>query len=82
MQLFPFQKEGVNLIEKKFRGRVLLADSMGLGKTLQAVTWIKKKQNSLPAIIICPASVKSGWEDAFKSLVGIHPIVLEGETPR
>jgi SWI/SNF-related matrix-associated actin-dependent regulator 1 of chromatin subfamily A len=52
------------------------------GKTIQAVTWLKKKSTALPAIIVCPASVKSGWEEAFKSLAGIHPMLLEGETPQ
>lgn len=66
LRLFPYQEEGVKLIEK-FDGRVLLADEMGLGKTIQALAWLNMKTDLRPALVVCPSSVKYQWaEEAIK----------------
>ncbi|HET6398418.1 MAG TPA: DEAD/DEAH box helicase [Candidatus Thermoplasmatota archaeon] len=57
-KLRPYQREGVAFaLERK---RILLADAMGLGKTLQALAAIEKAQ-AYPAVIVCPSAVKLGW---------------------
>jgi SNF2 family DNA or RNA helicase len=56
--LRPFQKAGVAFA--KDRASVLIADEMGLGKTIQAIAILAIKQ-ALPAIVICPASLKLNW---------------------
>ena len=38
-KLRPFQKTGVALLEY-FGGRALLADQMGMGKTVQILAWL------------------------------------------
>eukprot|EP01028_Stygiella_incarcerata_P012118 TRINITY_DN7289_c0_g1_i5.p1 TRINITY_DN7289_c0_g1~~TRINITY_DN7289_c0_g1_i5.p1 ORF type:complete len:787 (+),score=224.21 TRINITY_DN7289_c0_g1_i5:74-2434(+) len=63
--LFPFQKEGiVEGIRRK--GRILLADDPGLGKTIQAlgIAWVFRK--SWPLLIICPSSVRFVWKDEIE----------------
>ncbi|MEA3190003.1 MAG: SWI/SNF-related matrix-associated actin-dependent regulator of chromatin subfamily A-like protein 1 [Thermoplasmata archaeon] len=57
-RLRPYQREGVAAILE--RKRVLLADSMGLGKSLQALVAIEKAE-AYPAVVVCPAAVKLGW---------------------
>jgi SWI/SNF-related matrix-associated actin-dependent regulator of chromatin subfamily A-like protein 1 len=57
-QLRPYQRDGVDFILE--RKRVLLADSMGLGKSLQALVALEKA-NAYPAVVVCPAAVKLGW---------------------
>ena len=79
MKLFPFQREGV-LRMRKLGGRVLLADSMGLGKTIQALVYIRASKSHLPAIVVCPASVKWVWEQEARRL-GLSSDVLNGQTP-
>ena len=61
MELFPYQKQGVSFIEAK-DGRALVADSMGLGKTAQALAWLQLHREKTPVIIIVPASLKLNWE--------------------
>ena len=60
-KLRPFQLEGVKEIYK-FRGRALLADEQGLGKTIQALYWILKCKKRRPVVIVTPASVKYAWQ--------------------
>ena len=58
-ELYPYQKLGVEFFMNN-NGKGILADTMGLGKTLQTLSYIvhsKKKKT----IVICPASVKYSW---------------------
>lgn len=64
-------------------GGVLLADDMGLGKTLQTL-WLllrSKPGPMLPALVVCPANVKYGWEHSAITHVNIRAQVIEGRTP-
>lgn len=76
-KLYDFQKEGIEQIEK-FNGRVLLADAMGLGKTIQALTYLKRHKEIRPAIIVCPASLKWVWEGQARQHCGLRTTVLSG----
>jgi len=79
-ELYPYQKEGVRLIEKH-DGRVLLADEQGLGKTIQVLRWIKSHPEIRPIVIVCPASVKYVWEDQAKEHCGLRVTVCSGQKP-
>ncbi len=64
-------------------GGVLLGDDMGLGKTLQTL-WLLRRgrvDDMFPALVVCPANVKYGWEHAAAAHVGIRAQVLEGRSP-
>lgn len=58
MTLLPYQKAGVEYIAKT--KRCLLADSMGLGKTAQALASLEHL-DAFPALVVCPASLKENW---------------------
>ena len=58
-RLRPYQKEGVEFAAA--HKRALIADAMGLGKTLQALA-VLESLDAFPAVVVCPASVKSGWQ--------------------
>lgn len=80
-KLYPYQREGVFAAEA-FDGRILLADEQGLGKTLQAIWYIHRDRTArLPAVVVCPASVKYNWEHEIMFNLGIRPTVLEGTNP-
>lgn len=64
-------------------GGVLLADEMGLGKTLQTLWLLKRSRpgRMLPALVVCPASVKYNWEHSANVHVNLRAQVLEGRVP-
>jgi len=78
---FPYQKESVKAISH-FGGRSLLALDMGLGKTLITLRWLYKHQQALPALVVCPASVKYHWEREAEEYAGFNVAVLEGRDSR
>jgi SNF2 family DNA or RNA helicase len=61
--LFPYQKAGVHFLID--RHSVLLADQMGLGKTLQVIDAMNHIDPQ-SVLIICPASIKNVWKDEIK----------------
>lgn len=63
--LWKFQEVGVGFIESR-NGRALIADSMRLGKTVQALGWTQVREDSKPALVICDASAKLVWADHIK----------------
>ncbi len=76
-ELYPFQKEGVKYMLGSNRN-ILLGDEMGLGKTPQAATYLKYKENCLPALIVAPASLKENWRKEVKKWAGLDAYVIEG----
>lgn len=81
MKFFPYQKESILEIED-FGGRALLALEMGLGKSIITLAYLRKnRKHALPALIVCPASVKYNWEHECVHNFGIRPRVLEGQKP-
>ncbi len=57
--LRPYQQEGVAYALAN--QRILLADAMGLGKTLQALVAVETA-GAYPCVVVCPAAVKLGWQ--------------------
>jgi SWI/SNF-related matrix-associated actin-dependent regulator 1 of chromatin subfamily A len=58
-ELAPFQWAGVRYILDA--RRTFLADEQGLGKTVEALAALEA-DNAYPAIVVCPASMKLGWQ--------------------
>lgn len=79
-EAYPFQKEGVKRILQSSTN-ILLADEMGLGKTVQGALYLKYKKDSLPALIISPASLKENWRKEIKIWTGKDSYVIEGRKP-
>lgn len=80
--LYPYQKQGMKHLA--FAGRALLADEMGLGKTIQAIAaaeLLRQLGKIKRVLIVCPASLKSEWEDQIKQFTGIQPTLVFGSRP-
>ena len=67
--LLPFQVEGVRFALHR-GGRALIADEMGVGKTLQALAVAAAYRPEWPALVICPASLRLVWAEEVERWLG------------
>jgi SNF2 family DNA or RNA helicase len=74
-----YQKVGVRML-LGLKGRGLLADPMGLGKTPQAILYMKLGQDVFPTLIVCPASLKVHWQRELKKWAGLSSYICSGRT--
>ena len=72
---FPYQLETAKKVLKQFRGRVLLSDEVGLGKTIEAGLVLKEYLTRglvKKVLIITPASLVSQWQEELLTKFGIE----------
>jgi SNF2 family DNA or RNA helicase len=66
LERFPYQQAGVEWMLSKEERRDaggILADEMGMGKTIQAIGLILARRSSTPnTLIVCPLSTLAQWE--------------------
>ncbi|CAN5482855.1 hypothetical protein BH18VER1_BH18VER1_18150 [soil metagenome] len=57
----------------------ILADEMGLGKTVQTLAFLRAHQGQGPALIVCPTSLVTNWENETQKFTPeLKTLVLEG----
>jgi len=60
---FGYQKAGIFHIANGLKGKCLLGDAPGIGKTISTIGWINLDlREHLPAVVVCPACVVRNWE--------------------
>jgi SWI/SNF-related matrix-associated actin-dependent regulator of chromatin subfamily A-like protein 1 len=59
-KLYPFQYAGVRFAEIA-KGKAIIGDDMGIGKTIQAIAYCALHQDHWPVLVVCPANVKYNW---------------------
>ena len=65
--MYPFQKETIYQM-LHMTGNILLASDMGTGKSLMTIQYLacaSKQMECYPAVIVCPASLKTNWAMEF-----------------
>jgi SWI/SNF-related matrix-associated actin-dependent regulator 1 of chromatin subfamily A len=76
--LYPYQGYGVAycLAHK----RVIIGDQPGLGKTSQAAAVLLAgrvmETSTLPALIVCPATIKRKWQRELMEVAGLRGMIL------
>jgi len=76
--LMPYQRAGVAYASSV--GRCLIADQMGLGKTVEAIATLEAK-DAFPAVVVCPASLKENWRREFAKWLPHRTVnVVSGKT--
>jgi SWI/SNF-related matrix-associated actin-dependent regulator of chromatin subfamily A-like protein 1 len=73
-ELFPYQKVGVEFFINN-NGKAILADTMGLGKTLMSLAYLA--HNNIPkTLVICPATVKYNWKNEVSKWTKLKPYII------
>jgi SNF2 family DNA or RNA helicase len=79
----PYQERGA--IFAACRGRVVLADDVGLGKTVQplaATEMLRRRRGIQRVLVVAPASVKYQWKTEIEKFTDLPAQVIEGLLPR
>ena len=64
---------------------MVLADNMGLGKTVQALAateMLRRRRGIQRVSVVAPASVKYQWKTEIEKFSGLSAQVIEGLLPR
>lgn len=80
IQHLPYQLEDVQKIERH-GGRVSNNLEMGLGKTFETLWSLKRNPDWLPALVVCPASVKLNWQLEAKNHWSLTSKICSGRSP-
>lgn len=74
IETFWYQVETVRKVLKQFRGRVLLADEVGLGKTVEAGMVLKEymlRGMVETVLVLTPASLVGQWREELETKFGV-----------
>jgi superfamily II DNA or RNA helicase len=90
IETFWYQVETVRKVLKQFRGRVLLADEVGLGKTIEAGMVLKEyllRGMVESVLVLTPASLVGQWREEFETKFDIacattHDALLRSDPAR
>lgn len=77
---YPHQMETVKRVLREMRGRAILADEVGLGKTIEAGIIIKEyllRGLARRILVLCPASLCRQWQDELAYKFGIHAGIVK-----
>ena len=66
--MLPFQREGVEFIIRR-GSRGMIADEMGCGKTMQAITVMHYHKDIWPCLVITPLAVVVQWSKEVKKFL-------------
>lgn len=69
-KLYEFQKTGASFAIEA-NGRCLIADAMGLGKTVQALAFLwRMEKRALPALVVTKSTLKYQWSHEIYRFLG------------
>jgi superfamily II DNA or RNA helicase len=75
VEIYWYQVEAVRKVLKLFRGRVLLADEVGLGKTIEAGMALKEyllRGMAERVLILTPATLVGQWQEEMATKFGVE----------
>ena len=78
---YSYQQETVRKVLRHFKGRALLADEVGLGKTIEACLVLKEywmRGLVRKALVLTPPSLVSQWKGELIEKFGLAPVSPDG----
>lgn len=78
VEAHTYQTETVRRVLRHFRGRALLADEVGLGKTIEAIMVLREYQLRgmvRRVLVLVPPSLVGQWESELVEKAGLQPLV-------
>ncbi|CAD8095659.1 unnamed protein product [Paramecium sonneborni] len=74
--LYQYQRDCVKQ-GLKFNGRILIADDMGVGKTVQSLALASMYRQNWPLLIMCPSPLRLNWQDEIIHWLKIHKTEIQ-----
>jgi len=82
-EFFPYQFKPVLQILDSPNNGILIADEVGLGKTIEAgLIWteLRARQNARRLLVICPAMLREKWRDELSYRFGVKAEIVDAST--
>jgi superfamily II DNA or RNA helicase len=80
-EVMPYQLEPALAVTNGLGCRLLIADDVGLGKTVQAGLIVAEMLERHPggrALIVCPAGLRAQWQQELWQRFGLSALLLDG----
>lgn len=80
LTVLPFQLEPVLALVRGIAARVLIADEVGLGKTIQAgliISELLERRPDARALVITPAGLRDQWQTELRERFAHEPTLLD-----
>ncbi|WP_435367608.1 DISARM system SNF2-like helicase DrmD [Glycomyces tritici] len=82
VNLEPYQLEPLRRALDSSRTNLLLADDVGLGKTIEAGLVVQElllRQRAKSVVIVCPPSLRLKWQDEMRDKFGLDFTIVDSE---
>jgi hypothetical protein len=77
--LRPYQWQAIEVLRR--RGRLLLGDEGGLGKTYTAAGFMVAEPRSLPAAVVCDAHMQRQWQEKIEAFTHLRVHLIKKGSP-
>lgn len=77
---YPYQVEVAREVMQRMRGRAMLCDEVGLGKTIEAgliITEYLLRGLARKILVLCPTSLASQWAEELRSKFGLDFVLYD-----
>ncbi|MYA88910.1 MAG: DEAD/DEAH box helicase [Boseongicola sp. SB0662_bin_57] len=82
---FPHQFKPVMKLVESPTGRVLIADEVGLGKTIEAIyLWreVEAREQAKRLLVVCPSMLREKWQADMDRLFGLEAEIVDAKSLR
>jgi SNF2 family DNA or RNA helicase len=77
--LRPYQWQAIEVLRR--RGRLLLGDEGGLGKTYTAAGFMVAEPRALPAAVVCDAHMQRQWQEKIEAFTHLRVHLIKKGSP-